>query len=1042
MPLKAQGTREGIKRKKKPGVGGLDISTDGAVILHVQEKWNLATEIVNIILRTLTDTIKNAPAKKADYGKASTKSISYSSCSPRNSEKETPLPLQPLSVNRFSNSLEDPRRPRRSSSLTASNQKEGLRAQAECARIAFAALRSMQLHDGLGQDMPLLQLETGMSALIGKLIAVGFDDLATKELRILKRRLDRSVWVSAAKEESDLVFLKKNETDDAPSLSKEPLESLLSFNKPIDSGPLLPLVITSQLQALRLISTLGNSKTIDASLKYLQLCYPGSPANLIEAQAESALPESIIKVARQLESLSQLLSALCSSSLALPDGSNVGSCKRLSPATVFGLRTAVLEIRLRRWKLLAHGNDLAKDIAEPFGLHISSFYRQSNQTPQEKYLLCKRAYQRLFTSAETIAPSPREQIWLTTYHMLADLAHESNLPEEALQWLHHALRSFTEKQIGSSRHCATSCRIANLRLGALIGTSNRDELSISLSDACQTLKGDLRGGPADFDDLLSIIIILRRSTFAVLHEHQKSRSKTEQMIKSDVIDHASELILLSLKFLVRYVSSISRNENPVSRFNQQMRAAWNNSPAFLESVAAMTRYSVATQMHNWEELELGLRDCTRLANALTDLQSNGTLSSLSQDLKELSYIPISNAYWCRHLYLKQIGGAARETKKSLNTAVDLLRSRPVPEKLNGLLPAKLEKFGLCLEASKEYAKATDIYAEALQLLLQGNVLELAVLACANRPLAEVLGELSEFSVLGRLLNAYIRATSRMDIQIVEARPCFDITNLPPSGRGLLLEQQLIAVSSLIHKQGLSQTIRLMLQEISTSLLDVYNNMEFPIRRLRVILLLLQLRSSHPTGFDITEQIRERQLQGTNMASLESDSGLHNFGAHLLQCRDVYIALLQTTVNLQVVEETLTSWLTVLQESATWDSLRNQVNDIAHWILQLEFLAEYLEVQGFDFLRVRTLQLIVTTHEVREPVEPSAVLTSVSMLASLYTRLGYAAEAGNALQKTMKYTESGAPSDSMVRFNLAVAELAISCGNAAKALVLLSFCVRS
>lgn len=1032
-PPKAQAIREVKKSKKKLGVEVTEVPLDGIVVLHVQDRWILATEVVNIILRALTDSIKNAPAKKIDCGNLSPTPMSCPVSVPESLDKETAVPLQPMSINRLSTPLEKPRRSKRSSSGSASSQRQGLRAQAECARIAFAALRSMHVHEGLGADMPPLQLENGMSALVGKLIAVGLDDLATKELRILKRRLDRNMRISAVRERLDLVGAKKNQADEASSPSKEPLESLIAFNAPIDRGGLLALVVTSQLQALKIIHALGNPDVIDASLKHLQLCCPYSPANLIDLQAEKTSSESKIKAARQLESLSQSLVALCRNLSTNSDGRS--ACP--SPGTIFGLKVAVLEIRLLRWKLLAHENNIAKDIIEPFALYLDSFQRQSSLTPPEKYSIARIAYQRLFTSAEPVASSLREQLWLAVYNRLADLAQESGQPEEALEWLQYAMRSFPKKEMGSSKYCATSCRITNIRLEASRDIFGGGDLLISLKEARGSLKGDLRGEPADFDELLTIIFILRRSAFSVLHGYQNSISKTEPVIMPEAVGLCSDLLLLSLKFLVRYISSRSRNEKAGSRYNHRMQVIWNNARLFLESIAAMTRYSVAAHMHNWEELETGLRDCTWLVTTLADLQSMETSSSFGQDLKQLNFIPISNAYWCRYLYLKQKGGSSQEIRRSLHIAVDLLRSRPAEEKLSGLLPAKLETLGLLYEASKEYAKATDSYAEALRLFVQSNILKAAVVTCSRLPVAEVLGEPSEHSILGRLLLSYMRAASRKDSFLVEAKPYFDDESLPPGERGLLLEQQLIGLSLIIHKQGPSPNTCKMIQEISASLLTVYDNLAFPIRRLRVVLLLLQLRSSHPTAIDvnIADDIVEHRLQGARMASLESDSGLHRFGAHLLQCRDIYIAFLEINVSMQVLEENLALWSTMLQD-ATWDSVRNQVNDVAHWILQLEFLAEYLQMQGLDLLRVRTLQLIAILQDLREPVEPPAVVSSFSKLATLFTRLGYTTEAENALQKALKYSSSESSTETMISWNLASAELAINCGNIAKALVLL------
>lgn len=1028
-PSKAQGTREAKKTKGNFGAKVLG-SVNETVGYRAQDKWILATDVANTVLRALTESMKNVPAKAVERGRFSHESVSRSVSRPKSSDKDTAMPLQPISVNRLS--AEEPRRSRRSSSGSAANHGQGLRAQAECARIAFAALRSLHLHNGLDADMPPLQLESGMSALIGKLIAVGFDDLATKELRILKSRLDRNIGNLAARVPAKMPA-KKFQADDTPTTSKESLDGLLSFNTPRDKGLLLALVITSQLQALKLIHSLGNSDTIDASLKHVQLCCPHSPANLIDLQVDKMSTENKIKSARQLDSLSQLLLALCSGLSTVPEGGSAGSRQCPLPETTFNLKIAVLEIRLRRWILLAHKPDLTEDIIKPFALYLDTLNRQSSLPPQEKYTISRTAYQRLSSTAETLASIPQEQLCLTIYPRLADLAQESSRSDEALQWLQYAMKSFPKGEVGSAKHCAILCRITNVRLGASIDTSDGKDLLVALKDARESLKSNLRGDSADFDDLLTIIFFLRRSAFSVLHRYRNSPSKTEPTSRSDIIDLCSDLILLSLRFLVRYVRSMSRTDKSGSRYHHQMQVIWNDARLFLESIAAITRYSVFTQMHNWATLEIGLQDCAWLATTLNGLQSIETPGSFNQDLKELSVIPISNAYWCRYLYLKQKGDSPQELGASLHRAIELLTSRPAEEKLNGLLPAKLEKSGLLYEASKEYAKATSSYAEALHLLVQGNILKAAVVACARLPVAEVLDRMSEYSILGRLLLSYVRATSKLDNFLTDVGLYFDDESLPSGERGLILEQQLIALSSIIQKQGPSPNICKMLQGTSTSLLTTYRSSEFPVRRLRVVVLLLQLRSSHPMAIDVNmaEHILMYQWNSAGTASLEFDSGLHRFVAHLLQCRDLYVAFLETTVNAQVLEENLALWFTMLQD-ATWDSVRDQVNDIAHWILQLEFLAEYLEMQGLDLLRVRTLQLIADLQDLREPVEPPAVLLSFSTLASLYARLGYATRAADALQTAMKYGDSEALPETTIRWNLACAELAINCGNNARA----------
>ena len=769
QPPKAQGAKEAAKKssKKTLRAKAIEGSEKESAAYHTQDKWILATAVANAALSSLTESMKNAPVQQVDGGRrVSNEPLSGSVARPQGSEKDNAIPLRPISVNRLSTGSEKPRRSRRSSSGSTSNQRQGLRAQAECARIAFAALRSMHLHDGLGADMPPLQLETGMSALIGKLIAVGFDDLALKELRIMKKRFDRIIGGSATKG-PDLMSATKIQADDVPATSKESLDGLLFFNVPNDRGSLLALVITSQLQALKLIYTIGNPATIDASLKHLQLCCPHSPGNLIDLQVDKTSTENKIKSARQLELLSQSILALSSKLSTVLEVKSAGSRQCASPTTIFELRIVVLEIRLRRWILLAHKSNMTKDIIDPFALYLDTLHRQPSLTPQEKYSTSMRAYQRLSTAAENLASVPPQQLWRPIYPRLADLAYENSQSDEALQWLQCAMKSFPNKEVNSCKYCAICCRITNIRLGARLDSVDDRDLLIALKDAQESLKGKLQGEPADLDDLLTVIFVLRRSAFSAVHGYYNSPSKSDPTSKSEVVDLCTNLILLCLKFLIRYVGNVSKAEKASSRSSHHMQMIWNNARLFVESIAAMTRYSVLTQMQSWETLEIGLRDCAWLVSTLTELRSIADPSSFGQDLKELSIVPISNAYWCRYLYLKQKGDSSQEVRKSLQRAIDLLAAQPTEEKLNGLLPAKLEKSGFLYEASKEYGKAVSTFTEALQLVVQGNLLKAAVAKCAKVPVAEVLETAGEYNILGRLLLSYIKVASKMENLLTE-----------------------------------------------------------------------------------------------------------------------------------------------------------------------------------------------------------------------------------------------------------------------------------
>jgi hypothetical protein len=126
----------------------------------------------------------------------------------------------------------------------------GHRSIAECARIAFSCLRTLQASKISGIDFPDLQLENGMSVLIGKLVSLGLDDLAIKELRVLKRRLDSAEGSK-----------RSSASKGAVTANAQTLSDMLDFGKAQFTGAKLGLVITTQLQILRLIDLFPEAKT-------------------------------------------------------------------------------------------------------------------------------------------------------------------------------------------------------------------------------------------------------------------------------------------------------------------------------------------------------------------------------------------------------------------------------------------------------------------------------------------------------------------------------------------------------------------------------------------------------------------------------------------------------------------------------------------------------------------------------------------------------------------------------------------------------------
>lgn len=1027
------------KNGGKPGAKSAEVTQEQPTFPQLQDRVTLATDVVNVTLKSLTEAIRSPIPKETRSGKLSAKA----GASLANA-------LQPVCANIASKQSEGGRQPRCSLFAASGSLLQGLRAQAECARVALSALRSFQTHKAMGRDLPYLQLEKGMSALIGKFIALGFDDLAMKELRILKTRLDQSISPTSVEQEAE-----SPEEKQVPAKG-ETLAGLLQFQVPEVDSPLLELMVTCQLQALKLIASKSNCGGVEAAVKHIWLAVPYSPANLIELMADASA-ENRTKAARQLELLAQSIAALSagrSVSQAVPDP---GNSRKIPPHTNFSIQTLALEVRRRLWQFTGHRVEIQKELAEPFSRILGDYHRLSELPPNQKYESAITAFQSLFplietakcmTSPESVSRElsrerSHEHSLLAIYQSLSDLAQECGNYEAAVQWIQRSLKpptsNATSNASSSPRICTSLCRIANLRLRAFTKVRSDEELLDSLTDAICSLEGDIQGESRDLDDLLLALSSLRRQAFIVIQDHKKSIHKNST-VASEVLEKCPELIFVMVKFLRRYLGRDSTHEEDdkaITRHSQRRRLVWNNAGALFETVAAMARLCLLNPADEWGKLDVSLEECNKLAKTLVNSRPHRPSEYIDHGLKELSLVPLSNAYWYRYQYLKQKAAADQDIRRALFFSIDILKSRPCTERLAGLLPVKLERAGIVHEAARNFAEAARDYAEALRLQIEGGFLSLAADAAATRSVSEILSEKGDQCLLGRLLLAYPRVALQANSQSPVVEAIFDSLSLPSSHRGLILEQQLTAVISIVRDQTMSVAICDVLQSLASAILTLYTDTEFPIRRLRASTRLLQLYFTNSTALEpeIMERILGSEIAFSDANHVGSDSGLHKFIAHLLSSRVLYLNLRDKMLDLKALEDSLTSWSRILRSCCDYTALQSQVDDISEWKLQLDSLAEYLEMQGLGLLRVPVLHILIMINEIMTSTEPSTVVSLYSALGSEYVRLGYASQAGHALHRASKYmVDSEISGQAILKWKLAYAEYALGLGDIIKAYV--------
>ena len=1017
------------RASKRPAVTVLAVAGEQPDQIQSQDKLILATEVVNATLKSLTNAIKDPPNTKLTQANRKVLARSSSNSSFSNGlECRSQTLLQPLCINRLANSPGKSNRSRRSSSTaTVKQTMDGLRAQAECARVAFATLRTLQCQKDSLTALPCLQLESGMSALIGKMLALGFDDIALRELRILKRRLETPKAESSNHDTAGAAGLWKEE--EKTDTRTETLAEMLRFRKTNAKGQLLTLIITAQLQMLKILALRKDAHSTEAALQLLQFSVPSSPVNLIRQQFESDVPESQAKVARQLESLTQALIALCPLVHTAEDEKSLVSANFLSPETALHIQVLAFRVRSTWWEILDHHGDIAQEIVDPFCRCLTNYNRRSKFTKATKYDTAKGAVEVIKECVQNVKGF-QESILFSTFQALAESAQESSQYSQAIHWVTKARECAPESALSRTQLCTLSCRLASLELRSM-DPNPSEKLITLLKDTARSLEGDLQGQSAELDELLLVVASLRRSAFSVFQDSHRSSKAKDSRIQTSLVLECSNIVLLCARFLVRYVGSGNGpggHEKTIVRRVQRMRLAARFATPIIESVVATARLSADSEAENWKPLDIGLQDCFRLASSMADPDTNdhqafGEASHVSP------FVSISNAYWYRYLCLKRAAVDAKSCRECIQRSIDLIRDRPLCEKVAGSLPSKLEKFGQLCEDMRDYKKAAGSYEEALQIELDSGLLRRAMEAAATQSTPFVLELDSELLPLSRKLSAYPRVALKAIDQGSQQQPFYDAIGLSASERGVLLEQQLVFLLSTLDVQVPTPTAYGALNDAGTLLLSTYEQENFPVRRLRVIVRLLRSLLTAPgaLGDVLKDQLLEDPKE--TAASAHFDTGLLGFLPHLDQCRRLLITMRQKKPYVENLESVIKSWSKLVHEVIDWGSLQTQVYDIAEWLIQLEMFGEYLDMQGLELYRVSVLNVAVVVHEAALSVQRSALVSKLSQLGLQLVRLGYSGLAGSILHKAQRYLETSEVSAKVkLNWHLSYAEYALVTGN--------------
>ena len=992
-------------------------------ILAPREKYILATEVANLSLKTLADALKDqatAPSRpsKPSAGDSTTRIAARQPTATQKALKER-------SISQTTNVTKKLAACTRASSPASSTSgpDAGLVATAECARTAFAYLGTVEARKVVGKDSPELQLESGILALIGKLVALGLDNLAVKEIRLLKRRLEG--FLGHAERKDTGVTAKNSGAQQDLAAEKESLASLLQF-RPIESmSPALPLVANLQTYTLRIIARLRKPVAVEAAWKHLQLSNESSPANLLQQLASTSIGAS--KAARQLESLAQTILTLCPSIAAFDDGAPL----QPSPKIVFHLQHLAFTIRKRWWALVNHKSNAEQELLEPFARCLIAFVRRSKLPSTEKYDLSKSLSAELLEQ-QLSTPGASGSLALIT-KTLCNLAQAAGLTDEALHWLGAPEASASSTSSAAKQACRL-VRIATVSLEAANKGEDKPGLEDAIGTALKALQGSLGGSSTDLDSLFMEANALRRAATRSLAAGLSARALSSEDLSAQA--RAISMVAASVHFSARFIgrrSMADLDSNPQQRHEDRIGMAWKCTKSIVESVITCCKRSTNSP-DLWSELDIILQDCCYILRRLGEEFESGVLTDpQAGDMVSSCLVKLSNAYWNTYLQLRKAAAIDSELLLvAMRRSIDLVSEGSEAQQEAGHLAMKLERLGEALDNLRKPSESRKAFGQCIGYHIYSNDQALAD-SLAKNSLQTLFEGNGTFSTLGRLLKALHRSYLVHGVKRASELAYHDDTYLQPDVRGAILEWQLTLFSKTLSKnRQWDPNLNHSIKTLTEQLLKIYIPERYPVRHLRVIVLLLQLSHDHPYIVSRDLLPSDTLPDDITIIDFSEDQGLSSFKEHLSALCSFKLAIHQTFPPTKTLKQCLGTWEFLAKSASDWNALVDRVGDIDSWIHDIQACVDYLNAKGEEYLVLPVLHLLVKVFELRNDADASDLVSSLSALGSQFLRLGYSGKAGLSLAKAeILINRRNASTESKLKWHTAYAEYMFRIGNTEK-----------
>lgn len=856
-----------------------------------------------------------------------------------------------------------------------------------------------------------------MSALVGKLISLGLDDLAVKELRILKRRLE----IPEAQKKGPVS--RPNITTTSQTLAE-----LLDFGEAPFTGARLSLVIITQLQVLRLMASARKPKQVEEGLQILELKHPSSPTKLLLLAAKSSKdPKQSERITRQVQTLSEIILSLSPSVSATEDVIAQEQRLSVSPGAALKLQCLALHNRFLWWGLAGHRGDLSKDIFEPFLKCLQTFARRSEAGAEETYYIASavaKDLQTLLSDCSDSQPRALKSTLAGIYRVLGSLSRNADLLQDAIKWTEHVQRVLDPNLDSEARRCAVIARLVSLKFRKAPWDSKDEELLLTLLDG---LERPFKGEATEIDELMLEVSSARRFVIAMLSQYMApSCPQSKDQPSNGMREMCEQLIFLCPRLCLRYLGNTpdaKSTTKDVVRYEQRRQFIAKRAVCAIDSVLFLVRMVSSQDRSTWDLVDSKLQDCLLLLSRL-NVDSKDLPADAGSSPKAY-YTKISNLYYSEFLNMRRhIDSKDGQQIRALRRSLDSIRGRPQHERKAAQFSTKLERMA---ELYKMTGRYDELYKTLLTLrdeMVNDGVLSEVTENASSRSVRVAWALSERTTTLGRTIQSLLKVQLKY-LKTVSHIPSFD-DSWSSEERGVMLEHQL----DILSNQTQSDAVSSIQVDTVKKLMSIYSAEQYPVRRLRVLLRLFSLETD--AHEDIEPLLRELKTMKTTEinAGGTKDQGLQSFVYHFQILTSTTLELRKAQPDAEILKQAVATWSSIRAQCQDLISFQSQVEDVVDLLRHLDTIANWLQMKGYDTTRVAVLRLVTDINELCGDFStPDDLVLSFSYLGEQWLQLGYSGKAGLALDRAKTYNHrNGVSAYASLQLHLSYCEYLIAIGS--------------